>query len=500
MKPSEKDPVSIDELFRSLFPPEMSDPEIVERLCAMDSHPRIGELRACFCSYCLMALLSSYEYRPNVVFSEEPSYRAYCRVADMLDPEERAYKGYAAFFRGKKETAQRLLFSDIESTPPSTDDPVGENELAWYFMVFKDRFPSFWPALKAKYSEYGVSQNILDLCDLIPRFCSGSPEEKVDLLTKHLSDHPESQFARELLGSVYFSMKRWNNTIACLEDITEPVFIHAADMLWYLGISSYKIRDYSAAEGYYRECLEMFPNEEGILNCLGYVLLRQKKYQDALTVFEKCLSEERDLPYSANNCVKTLLYLGRTKDALELIQSGKYRFDKSLTDKVIEAHKKGVKEKPSALEDDENETPVGKRVLSAVRGSTQFMNEKLLEDELEAKISAGVPIFGKKLNVFRRKGEYGRQYCIPNGRVDLLCEDDEGNLYIVELKRDSGYDDVYAQTVRYLDWFGNNKRFKGKKVTGIICLNSPSRELIERVRGDGRIRLFEYSIQYSEVL
>ena len=52
-----------------------------------------------------------------------------------------------------------------------------------------------------------------------------------------------------------------------------------------------------------------------------------------------------------------------------------------------------------------------------------------------SKIESGFPVFGKKLKIYMRKGEYGRQYIIPIGRLDLLCEDNEGELYIIELKR-----------------------------------------------------------------
>lgn len=40
---------------------------------------------------------------------------------------------------------------------------------------------------------------------------------------------------------------------------------------------------------------------------------------------------------------------------------------------------------------------------------------------------------------------------------------------------------------------------KNRKIYGIICLNSPSNELIKKVRADNRMRLFEYQISYREV-
>lgn len=34
----------------------------------------------------------------------------------------------------------------------------------------------------------------------------------------------------------------------------------------------------------------------------------------------------------------------------------------------------------------------------------------------------------------------------------------------------------------------------------IICLNDPTKDLIEKVKADDQMRLFEYSISYSEII
>lgn len=139
------------------------------------------------------------------------------------------------------------------------------------------------------------------------------------------------------------------------------------------------------------------------------------------------------------------------------------------------------------------------RQLESKTKPLQFSKEKLLEEELTARIESGMQVFGKYLKVYKRKGEYGRQYNIPVGRLDLLCEDANGNLYVVELKKDSGYDDVYEQITQYLAWFEQSEKFKGKKVYGIICLNHPAQELLSKVHADKRIRIFEYQISYTEL-
>ena len=127
----------------------------------------------------------------------------------------------------------------------------------------------------------------------------------------------------------------------------------------------------------------------------------------------------------------------------------------------------------------------------------QFSNEKNFRRRTHCEIEAEIPVLDK-IKIYKRHGEYGRQYIIPIGRLDLLCEDSEGNLYIIELKKDSGYDDAYKQTAAYLDWFEANNFANGKKVYGIICLNSPTKELIEKVHNDKRMKLFEYQISYIE--
>ena len=156
-------------------------------------------------------------------------------------------------------------------------------------------------------------------------------------------------------------------------------------------------------------------------------------------------------------------------------------FAKAIRDRVkkLDNHNARLKKCDVAAEPDIDDTDSTEKVTIDIGVKRQqFSNEKLLEDELTVRIESGMPVFGMNLKVYKRKGEYGRQYIIPVGRLDLLCEDTAGNLYVVELKKDSGYDDAYEQTAQYLEWFEKSEKFKGKKVYGIICLNNPTKELI----------------------
>ena len=204
---------------------------------------------------------------------------------------------------------------------------------------------------------------------------------------------------------------------------------------------------------------------------------------------------------AGNNYVRVLIALGRNADAKKFVKAGEVKVSKVLKDRVAKLDnsnarlKKDVIPEPQDLDEEESTEKV---TLDIGVKRQQFSNEKLLEDELTARIESGMSVFGMNLKIYKRKGEYGRQYIIPVGRLDLLCEDNAGNLYVIELKKDSGYDDAYRQTAEYLDWFAQSEKFKGKTVYGIICLNSPTRQLIDKVHADKRMRLFEYQISYEE--
>ena len=195
------------------------------------------------------------------------------------------------------------------------------------------------------------------------------------------------------------------------------------------------------------------------LNNYGYAIYKQKKYQAARDVFMQCIEEKKDMPYAGNNYVKCLLALGRYKDAKDFIKSTDLKISKTIQDQVKKKAstnqrlKKETEEVAEEFKDSEVDSQAEPKNSAKLE---QFSNEKLLEDELTARIESGVPVFGLNLKIYRRKGEYGRQYIIPIGRLDLLCEDDKGNLYIIELKKDSGYDDAYVQTAAYLDWFASS--------------------------------------------
>jgi RecB family endonuclease NucS len=185
-----------------------------------------------------------------------------------------------------------------------------------------------------------------------------------------------------------------------------------------------------------------------------------------MEIFEQYLKAERDLQYSANNYVRTLIALGRNKDAKAFIKQNKYKIIKSLKDKVknLPATNKRInsRQHEPVIQEDEAESALVME-LSLSRKAEQFSNEKILEDELTSRIESGLPVFGNHLKVYKRKGEFGRHYIYPLAVLALLCEDTNGELYIIELNKVSGYDDAYEQIVKYINCFNDCEKFKEKR-------------------------------------
>lgn len=350
-----------------------------------------------------------------------------------------------------------------------------------------------------------------NLCILFEKFyydCK-TDDQKENLLVNYIQENPETILAKEFLGFIYENMKRWYNAISIFEQVAGKSVFHYYQEIYYNLAECYsnsKVREYAEAEENYKKCLEIATDYEWALNNLGWSLYRQKKYDEAEKIFMKCLKENRDKEeqkYSANNLVRTYLITGQIEAAKKFIASTKFKIAKYLTDKL----KKYSKPKNVAyyieFDSDDEGIAYNKKFNNNDVKSEQFTSEKILEDEIVSRIESGKEIFGLNLKIYRRKGEdYGRQYSFNDGkniyRIDILCEDDSGNFYIIELKKDSGYADAYQQIKNYVDYFEKN-RANGKKVFGILCLNSPTEKLLEDVRHDSRIRLFEYKISYNEL-
>lgn len=502
-----EDYMEMKKRYDDLFQDEKNLFAISDRLKQMDKDPDVDALRSFYCNEILYIITGGYiEYSDLNRLRKDPLVQLFIDEVKLRTCVDHLYLMMAAYFsNNEKEVYKQFdLYIDwLRKT--KTQDKRDEYDFVDLLLEpLKNAYPGFWTYAQKKTAGLWKDDGTDQLCQLMADIYERkSDDDAVDKLTAYVQKYPHIVTAREYLGLIYCNLKMWNNAIAMLEGVEAPLVFETnmAEYYFTLGWCYGKIKDYKKEEKNYRKALEENKSYAFALNNLGYSLYKQKKYLEAKAVFEQCLEEERDLSVAVPNYVKTLIALGRNKDAKTFIKSEKYKIDKNLKDKVKklpDTNKRLKSNDPTVtVEEPEDESIALKPILS--EKASQFSNEKILEDELTHRIESGVPVFGKHLKVYKRKGEYGRQYIIPIGRLDLLCEDTDGELYIIELKKDSGYDDAYEQTANYLDWFKASAKFKGKKINGIICLNNPAPELVKKIHNDDRMRVFEYQILYTEL-
>ena len=494
--------MSDDELFIKEFPDNMPIMEVINKFESMEESIIKQKIRLRYCDFLITLFSKNYiEYDLSSDLINHPYIISLCKNIKQLDKKSYFYWSFYYFLKQDYQKCKENIHLLLNSNNYS-EQPFGEADLSDLFLIpFKNAFDGFWEFVADELRHIETELGIPELCKVVGKYYNASTNNEIlDLLQKYIQVYPNFNIPNELLGYTYYSMAMWNNSVAYLERLKTPYFFYLDEIYWMQAYSYGKIKNYTDEEKYYRKCYEIYPSREFLLNNLGYCLFRRKKYSEAKMIFEECISKNIDFPYSVNNYVRLLIATGRYVDAKKFVKESTFRISKSLKEKVSKLPYTNARlKKDTSLMVDVQEKESGESVAVNIGVKRQqFSNEKILEDELTAKIEAEIPVFGQKLKIYKRHGEYGRQYIIPIGRLDLLCEDSEGNLYIIELKKDSGYDDAYKQTAAYLDWFEANNFANGKKVYGIICLNSPTKELIEKVHNDKRMKLFEYQISYIE--
>jgi len=499
------------EQFNKRFPERMTFYEIVTELDRMD--PQEAEkydtiiCNELFTGFCTNYLKYSSEIIKNIRESKE--YKLFKQRSARLN-RHMFYDTWFAFIEGKKKEALAHMHEYIQSFANETP-PFGEDDIALgVLLAFKNAYEGFWPHVKREIELIPHDPIATLLCDVIDAFYNApTNEEALEVLISSYQQHPESLVINEMMGVVYYDEKQYGNAIAAFERLYDEdndsfkASMNTQDQIYfYLGYASDKLKDRKSAIKYYKKAVEIYPQCPYAANNLGYAYYQERQYEKAYDILKRCIDEEleQDVKYPVANYARLLYAMGRYREAKEFIKTAPTRVPKSIREKIEKAPNKDIiqenKAYPAVDDTDDSSEPVMKAYIE--RKGVQFQSEKVLEDELTMRMEAGMEVFGLPLKIYRRRGEYGRQYIFPEGRLDILAEDEEENLYIIELKKDAGYDDAYRQTSEYIDWFQKNKA-GDRKVYGIICLNSPGKELVEAVRKDERIKLFEYRITYDEI-
>ncbi len=85
-----------------------------------------------------------------------------------------------------------------------------------------------------------------------------------------------------------------------------------------------------------------------------------------------------------------------------------------------------------------------------------------------------------------------RQLSTPAGRLDILCQDNQGWYVVVELKRDQGSDRVVGQTLRYMGWA--QEHYATENVRGIIVVGRKDLALTYAAKAVRNIQVKEFTL------
>ena len=509
------------ELYHEVYDPHPST-SIYKRLQAKKNHPDFYEV---WCNV-VEDMLSGftygivYYYIDKEPFLYKPIFREYASIVSLVDESKKPYyRAIAAFFDGDYKKAKVFLNKYINETDEGwIDESVIEEMFCYlYLEPFKEGWKFFYKDVKQYYKSLDVEfgSYFYELCDTFGQYYQCPREDhasKIEILLSAFRNHMDSNLLKAYLGYEYYFNKSWSNSIAYLESVDTNKFDYVIGLkrIWSLmGDSYYKIKNYPKELEYYKKVYDIDPDFFSIVNSLGCAYLDNKEYEKALELFDECISlNDIDLKYAVNNKVRTMIAMHRYKDAKAFVKNApskvsKYWLDR-LSNKPNINEKTGVsnKRQKEVITEYEIDYESEDRHFSEVDYATpeQFTSEKILEDEIEARLNAGATIFGVHLRIYNKKGDlYGRQYVIPDGRIDILAVDDDNNFYVIELKKDSGYDDPYDQLVEYMNWIKKNKATGKQKVYGIICLNNPKSDLIEKVKTNSMISLFQYEVRFSKL-
>lgn len=497
--------------------------DMYKRLQGKENHPEFYEVWCKVAGDMLLALTYDtvfYKIDKEDSVLNTPSYRAFVDLVSLVDESQNYYYGaIAAFFDGDYKKAKGLLKSFINDTDEGCVDDASIEEMFCYLYLepYKDGWKLFYKDVKQYYESAGVEVGsyFYELCDTFGHYyqCPWKDHDsKIEILLATFRNHMDSDLLRIFLGLEYFCNNSWRNSIRYFESVDTNEFtkVISHEKIWsMMGFSCYKTKNYPKELEYYKKVYDNSPYYFGIINTLGCAYYDNKDYEKALELFDKCISlKDYDLRNAVNNKVRTLIAMHHYKDAKAYVKNAPSKVSKYWIDRlsnkpnINEKTKVSNKQHTKVVHEIEMDYEPEDRHFSEVDYTTpeQFSSEKILEDEIEARLNAGAVIFGVHLHIYNKDDDlYGRQYVIQGRRLDILAVDDDNNFYVIELKKDSGYDDPYDQIVDYMDCIKKNKATGKQKVYGIICLNNPKSDLIEKVKSNSMISLFQYEVRFSKL-
>ncbi|MBQ6221762.1 MAG: hypothetical protein IJJ44_04040 [Solobacterium sp.] len=214
--------------------------------------------------------------------------------------------------------------------------------------MYKNAFPGFWEHIRIILEKLQTEEGLLELCDTVKfYYYSNSPTDIKNSLTQYLKDYPNSIIASDLLIHQALRNRDWDSILTLMNDTTTHFFFDDVSRFSVLGSAYSNKKEHLIAASYLEKLLERIPDAPDVKNDLGLEYLDGKQYEKALAVFKECMDENRDLPYSPNNYVRTLLKMKNYQEAMDFIQSTQFKISKDLVNRV----NKGLKKETSQVEE-----------------------------------------------------------------------------------------------------------------------------------------------------
>jgi tetratricopeptide (TPR) repeat protein len=144
------------------------------------------------------------------------------------------------------------------------------------------------------------------------------PEAEKYLL-KALSNAGENREVYEKAGCFYANQKRFESAIPLLEKVV-AIKSQYGNGLRLLGKAYYDAGYYAKAEDIYQRYLEIAPSDSEILNDLANCYFKSREFEKAEDYYQKALALNHNLGVIYRNLGLTKMHLGRTEDALTLLE------------------------------------------------------------------------------------------------------------------------------------------------------------------------------------
>lgn len=136
--------------------------------------------------------------------------------------------------------------------------------------------------------------------------------------------------------------------------------------------------------------------------------------------------------------------------------------------------------------------PEVRKEIQKERFSKSITKTNILEANLENFLAERIEQLEEGMKLIKRQLDTGIV-----GRLDLLCEDKEGNMVVVELKKMKAGPSIIDQIQRYMGWIIENYLEKGQDVRGIIIVGKKDTALEYAVKANPKIQIKVFEITFK---